>query len=48
VVGYGLALFLTLGGARNYLIAALVPVLIVAYMLGLIKIRHLIFVVFYH
>lgn len=37
VIGYGVALFLTLGGARNYLIAAIVPVLLASYSLRIIR-----------
>jgi hypothetical protein len=39
---YGIALFLTLGGERNYLVAAVAPILLVAYMLGLIDGKRLI------
>ncbi|MNP01640.1 putative common antigen polymerase [compost metagenome] len=41
VLAYGFLLFLTLGGARNYLIAAIIPVLIVAYSLRLISFKTL-------
>ncbi|MDA7023369.1 WzyE family oligosaccharide polymerase [Pseudomonas fragi] len=39
VLAYGMMLFLTLGGARNYLIAAIIPVLIAGYSLRLISLK---------
>jgi hypothetical protein len=42
VIGYGIALFLTLGGERNYLIAAIVPVLLASYSLKIIRERQLV------
>lgn len=39
VLVYGMLLFLTLGGARNYLIAAIIPVLIAGYSLRLISLK---------
>ncbi|MFC0397238.1 WzyE family oligosaccharide polymerase [Paraburkholderia rhizosphaerae] len=42
VIAYGMALFLTLGGARNYLIAAIVPVLLASYSLRIIRERQLV------
>jgi hypothetical protein len=41
VLAYGMLLFLTLGGARNYLIAAIIPVLIAGYSLRLISLKAL-------
>lgn len=43
VLAYGMLLFLTLGGARNYLIAAIIPVLIAGYSLRLISLKALSF-----
>lgn len=39
VLTYGMLLFLTLGGARNYLIAAIIPVLLAGYSLRLISLK---------
>ena len=41
VIAYGSLLFLILGGARNYLMAAVIPILIVAYSLRIISFKTL-------
>ncbi|MGO2711608.1 WzyE family oligosaccharide polymerase [Pseudomonas helleri] len=43
VLAYGMLLFLTLGGARNYLIAAIIPILLAGYSLRLISLKALSF-----
>ncbi|SDR63068.1 WzyE protein [Paraburkholderia tuberum] len=45
-VAYGMILFLTLGGERNYLVAAVAPVLLLSYMLRIIDGKRLLFFVF--
>ncbi|MBU7442001.1 WzyE family oligosaccharide polymerase [Paraburkholderia fungorum] len=39
---YGIFLFMTLGGARNYLVAAVLPVLLIAYALKVVKEKQLV------
>lgn len=44
-VAFGVILFLTLGGERNYLVAAVAPIFLLSYMLRIIGVKRLIFYV---